>query len=176
MPRFFNIFVGLSALTCFSLIALLARSYYACDSWHWWRYRPAADRAPVLDIKIFAANGQIEVVHSAGILRKAPSVVPTLSHLAMPRGQLMFDSGFRFAKGDESFIGGLPAYGTTQTLIDFPIWTLTVATAVLPLVWITFAVRRQRRVIGCKCGSCGYDLRATPGRCPECGTIPGQKK
>jgi hypothetical protein len=54
-----------------------------------------------------------------------------------------------------------------------PLWAICAITAVGPLYWIfVFHRRRRKMAIGC-CASCGYDLRATPERCPECGTVPG---
>jgi hypothetical protein len=49
------------------------------------------------------------------------------------------------------------------------------ALAVLPLFEIRHIVRwrrRQYRRLHRLCQGCGYDLRATPQRCPECGTVP----
>ena len=53
-----------------------------------------------------------------------------------------------------------------------PHWMIASASAVLPALWLVGARRRRRtreRLALGLCARCGYDLRATPGRCPECG-------
>jgi hypothetical protein len=62
--------------------------------------------------------------------------------------------------------------------IDLELKTDTVFYEVLFLAsgcfFVLFAwlgLRRPRKTPPGKCNSCGYDLRATPDRCPECGKL-----
>ena len=44
--------------------------------------------------------------------------------------------------------------------------------AVVPAIWLARRWGRRRHIAGRHpCAGCGYDLRATPERCPECGQV-----
>ena len=60
------------------------------------------------------------------------------------------------------------------SLVNVPYWFLAASFAVPPVLTIRARVRR-RRGHGL-CPSCSYDLRATPGRCPECGMAAGRRR
>jgi hypothetical protein len=69
--------------------------------------------------------------------------------------------------------GRIEMFGT-RTIYLVPYWALVVVSSILPAWrWLPTAVRwwKARRLgVPGHCRKCGYDLRATPQRCPECGT------
>jgi hypothetical protein len=58
--------------------------------------------------------------------------------------------------------------GSVLQCVAIPYWFVCALTCVLPARWIH--LRRRRHRAG-TCAQCGYDLRATPDRCPECGAM-----
>lgn len=63
---------------------------------------------------------------------------------------------------------------TTSSIwqIGIPLWSVAVVFSLLPLAHARSTIRtrqQRRRQREGKCRACGYDLRASPERCPECG-------
>jgi hypothetical protein len=67
-------------------------------------------------------------------------------------------------------VGG-PGYSDTWS-IDLPYWVVVAALAAVPFGRAAVRWMSGRKWASDRCPACGYDLRATPERCPECGAIP----
>ena len=63
-----------------------------------------------------------------------------------------------------------PGLYSSVWYIAVPYWLPHLAFALPPSLAAARAVRRYRSARNGRCVACGYDLRATPGGCPECGT------
>jgi len=66
--------------------------------------------------------------------------------------------------------GSLVAYRLVGGRVWIPYWVMFGLMAALPLA-LLLAHRRSRRSRLGLCPTCGYDLRATSDRCPECGQV-----
>jgi hypothetical protein len=181
--RLFTLCSLLSLALCVAVCVLWVRSYRTADQVSHW-HGPVARTAGPRGGKPYTRG--LEVSHFSGAL--------VIRHLEM-RGEVPADGsrwrhrrlppeGLRDALNDgywrsrrawrfAGFAHGRAIPGETSSMV--PDYALALATAVTPACWAARRLRRHRargrRARGL-CPTCGYDLRATPGRCPECGTAP----
>jgi len=68
-------------------------------------------------------------------------------------------------------------YGHPVWAFFVPHWLGVITFAIIPALWLrdTLSRHQRRKRAGLnQCLNCAYDLRATPGQCPECGRMPAR--
>lgn len=91
---------------------------------------------------------------------------PEYPYIGSQRARVRFQfGGFELSTQEWSF----PTGWNRTRLVVMPLWFVIAVLGAPGVIMLTRDRRRRRRnKTGC-CMKCGYDLRATPGRCPECG-------
>ncbi len=147
----FNFAAAASLVLWAAALGMWARSYTTADSW----VRLSSNGTVIFEFEIHSQNGRIgyEVSSYGG------ATAPGWRHVS--RDSVITTPPYWFTAHG-------PPHGS-ESYADLAIYT-----GVLPLWWFVrrhFGTLTRRRRAG-QCLECGYDLRASPGRCPECGTVP----
>jgi hypothetical protein len=88
--------------------------------------------------------------------------------IQLPAGDVL---GFYFSSGQTIYGSSEPPVRVrgVHTEVYAPLWAFPLLFSLPAAGGIVRRIRARRRPAPGCCLACGYDLRATPGRCPECG-------
>jgi hypothetical protein len=172
LRRLFTLVAALSLLLCVAAAVLWARSGtrsdYASVAPSWRAFvcmtfpgglKVSTWPDPVQPGGLRFASYEYEVRNAYGAWMPRPAV--SWAKLGFDFKPLQFSNQSR------------PAPGAFELYVPF--WFLAAALLAMPFVAAARLVRSRRRIRRGVCLDCGYDLRATAGRCPECGMLPGKK-
>ena len=189
--RLLSLLSTVSLVLCVAACVLWVRSHWAAEGLGrvWWAHDP--DAAAFRMAEVHSERGRLHALsvrytfvgrfgrRFVGSLKREfpPEGLrrerrPARPHA--PAGSLWRRAGFRrgVSRERDTHAGsGVPTVFETRS-VGVPHWLVALPAALPPGWWLAYAARRRRAVrrrAAGLCVSCGYDLRATPGRCPECG-------
>jgi hypothetical protein len=202
LRRLFTLLSALSLLLCMALVVMWVRSYRGRDHWaRTARNEPGRPGTQVTSYGVESSRGLIGAGWIHSDLTPIPAETRAMKAARLrnhyDRANAVFrvcwddwlvrvppagarpslrdsveDLGFRWHAGEMEG-------GTRWRWVGVPYWPLVLLTALPPAAWTTAHLRRRRtrrRRRAGLCARCSYDLRATPGRCPECGTISARNE
>jgi hypothetical protein len=170
MPRLFTIASTVSMLVFAATVFMWARSDTHRDArrfgWRGQVYALASERGRLgIDtrpqVDDWLANRRREIDE---LMAERETLLTVWSRT---KSQKDFDRQIQFDNRVFA-IAGRPAPTTAAYMIRYSI--IALLASALPVVWGWQWHQRKRRIAAGECAECGYDLRASKDRCPECGT------
>lgn len=169
--RLFTILSAVSLLLCITVGTLWVRSHWVAD---FISHRTVhRERPGFSEVGVESVWGSVHLtsLNSPATLPPSEPVGLIYGTEEFQRVGVLRDTGARkwgFGYDDKANGSGM-VYWT----VWLPHWLIVLSTAALPVAWALSqakATKMRRRLKQGLCLNCGYDLRGTPERCPECGT------
>jgi hypothetical protein len=156
----FHVAAALSLVLCLATAVMGVRSWFVSEMWLWYDHSWPG----VYYCAVSSGRGQFQYVGMD---------VTMMTGLNLPPGHYT-NMGLYDWTGPGWTRAGVPglwigrARAADRAFTGCYAWPL-VAAAILPTVWLRRQRRRRRWEKLGLCRKCGYDLRASKERCPECG-------
>jgi hypothetical protein len=140
---------ALSLILCIAMVGMWVRSYFVTD--YLWNHPEKAGAGITQGVGVICFWYELPIGRFHPVIR-----TQDWPHHFHDIGYGLGPKGDRYDDRVHSFF--------------VPNWLLTCILLLLPLASVA-RFQRTRRRPG-TCSNCGYDLRATPNRCQECGAVP----
>lgn len=179
-----TILAWLSLLLCLTLAGLWARSYWHEDPWRLWMDSnsgwflvSSSGRITFARQEVIPTNPPSYASADCSIYRtlsvkslRTSQITATGASLTVPPRPGRGFAGFEYADWGNSGIAS-PPLGFRFRAVTAPHWFWILLTGIPPAIWFHHRRRHALRLRRGLCLTCGYDLRASKERCPECGTL-----
>src|SRR5665213_110111 len=172
LRKLFTVLTALSLLLCLAGCIFWIRSYRSNESFAW-NYK-------VVSTTFESGRGSIMFFElpNNGLDSFKHEVSPPLD-LQRQNAEFFYLSGEAIGFGPFAHFAYRGAFDfrsrTFGHALLLPNWFFVMCTSGAPLLRFRKLLKRRKWAATKRCLRCGYDLRETPERCPECGRVPPRK-
>jgi hypothetical protein len=161
-----------------AVVALWLRSHRVADVLMWQQWRADAGGTYRATFRTLTSGRGVVGIDLTALTTAFPATSDAkprftwaradASQFRLPEETFWNRVGFGYVSETQS-TQGLKDSTVTTRAYWLPHWLLAGAASLVPLRWAIALVTRARRRRRGLCARCGYDVRVSQGRCPECG-------